>query len=245
MTTADKVRGSFRTGINVALPHESAAKHVAGTAAYVDDLPEPPGTLHAALVVSPIAHGRLRQIDTTTSRRSPNVVAVVTASDIPGVNDIAPMVPGEPLFAEGLAEYAGQPLAAVAALTQDEARVAAKLVDIDFEPLEPILTVEHAYRRQSLLVPPMTIERGDVTRALAEAPRRIEGQLNVGGQEHFYLKGQVALAVPGEDHDLTVYSSTQNPTDVQQICARLPGMEFNPSHDDRPQAGRRLRREGK
>ena len=227
MITADKVRGSFRTGITVPLPHESAAKHVAGTAAYVDDLPEPPGTLHAALVVSPIAHGRLRQIDTTTSRRSPNVVAVVTASDIPGVNDIAPMVPGEPLFAEGLAEYAGQPLAAVAALTQDEARAAAKLVDIDFEPLEPILTVEHAYRRQSLLVPPMTIERGDVTRALAEAPLRIEGQLNVGGQEHFYLEGQVALAVPGEDHDLTVYSSTQNPTDVQQICARLLGMEFN------------------
>lgn len=227
MTAADKVRSSFRTGVHVALPHDSAAKHVTGAAAYVDDLPEPPGTLHAALVMSPIAHGRLRRIDTAKACRAFNVVAIVTAADIPGVNDIAPMVPGEPLFAEGLAEYAGQPLAAVAALTQDEARAAAKLVEIDIEPLEPVLSVEQAYRRQLLLVPPMTVERGDVTRALAEAPRRIKGQLNVGGQEHFYLEGQVALAVPGEDLDMAIYSSTQNPTDVQHTCSRLLGTEFN------------------
>jgi xanthine dehydrogenase large subunit len=209
------------------LPHESAAKHVSGSAVYVDDIPEPPHTLHAALVLSPVAHGRIRRLDLTKARQAQGVVAVMTAADIPGVNDIAPIFPGEPLFPESLVEYAGQPLASVAAATLDDARAAAKLVELEIEPLEPVLTPEEALRRQSFLVPPMTLERGDVARALDEAPRKFSGQIHVGGQEHFYLESQVALAVPGEDRDLVVYSSTQNPTDVQHTCSRLLGTEFN------------------
>jgi xanthine dehydrogenase large subunit len=227
MNSVAKVRGTFRTGVHMPLPHDSAAKHVSGAAIYVDDMPEPVGTLHAALVLSPIAHGRVRAIDTSKVKLARNVAAVMTASDIPGVNDIAPIIPGEPLFAEGLVEYAGQPLAATAARTLDEARAAAKLVHIDLEPLEPVLTPERALARQAFLVPPMTLERGDVTQALRDAPRKASGQLRIGGQEHFYLEGQVALAIPGEDRELIVYSSTQNPTDVQQACSRLLGTELN------------------
>ena len=227
MTARQKIRGPFTTGVHKALQHDSAFKHVAGSAVYVDDMPEPPGMLHAALVLSPIAHGRVRGINTTKALRAPNVVAIMTAADIPGINDIAPIIPGEPLFAEGVVEYAGQPVAAVAALTLDDARAAAKLVEIDLEPLEPILTVEEALKRESFLIPPMTLARGDAPGALAKAPHKLRGQFNIGGQEHFYLEGQIALAVLGEDQDLIIYSSTQNPTDVQQVCSRLLGTEFN------------------
>jgi xanthine dehydrogenase large subunit len=227
MNDAAKVRGTFSTGVNRPLQHESAYKHVAGSAVYVDDMPEPPGTLHAALVLSPIARGRLRGIDKASALKAPNVIAIMTAADIPGVNDIAPIFSGEPLFAEGLVEYAGQPVAVVAALTLDDARRAAALVRLDLEALEPILSVEKALEQESYLVPPLLLEAGDVKRALQEAPRRLTGRFEIGGQEHFYLEGQVALAVPGEDRDLVVYSSTQNPTDVQQQCSRLLGTEYN------------------
>ena len=227
MTASQRLRGTFRTGVHRALPHESAAKHVSGTAVYIDDMPEPAGTLFAALVLSPIAHGRLRAIDSTRAEHARGVAAIVTARDIPGINDIAPIFPGEPLFAEELVEYAGQPLAAVAARTLDDARAAAKLIDLDLEPLDPILTAEQALKRRAFLVPPMTLERGNAIQALADSPRRITGKLRIGGQEHFYLEGQVALALPGEDQDLIVYSSTQNPTDVQKTCSRLLGTEFS------------------
>jgi xanthine dehydrogenase large subunit len=227
MTTTTKLRGSFRSGVNTPQPHDSAAKHTAGTAPFVDDMPEPPGTLHAALVLSPIAHGRLRRIDTKKASEAPGVMAIITAADIPGRNDVAPIFTGEPLFADGLVEHVGQPVAAVAARTMDQARTAAKLVALDLEPLEPVLTVEQALARESFLMPPMTVARGDAAGALADAPHRLQNRFTVGGQEHFYLEGQVALAVPGEDGDFTIYSSTQNPTEVQHICARLLGRQFN------------------
>ena len=110
---------------------------------------------------------------------------------------------------------------------QDEARAAAQVVAFDVEPLEPVLTINQALEQQSFLVPPMTIERGDITRALATAPETAQGTISIGGQEHFYLEGQVAIAVPGEDRDLTIYSATQNPTEVQHICSRLLGTPFS------------------
>lgn len=227
MSVTPRTRGIFATGVHKALQHDSAVKHVTGKAVYVDDMPEPPGTLHAALALSPIAHGRVRGIDTVAARAAPGVIDVVTAADIPGVNDIAPMIPGEPLFAESLVEFVGQPVAAVAALTLDEARAAAERVAPDIEPLAPILTIEEALRRRSFLVDPMTLTRGDVAAALANSPRRLRGAIRVSGQEHFYLEGQVALAVPGEDQELIVHSASQNPTDVQHTCARLLGIDFN------------------
>ena len=227
MTTTTKVRGSFRTGVSTAQPHDSAARHVAGTAVFVDDMPAPPGLLHAALVLSPVAHGRLRGIDAAAARRAPGVAAIITATEIPGANDIAPILSSEPLFAEERVEYVGQPVAAVAAATMDEAREAARQVVLDIEPLEPVLTVEQALARRSFLVPPMTMARGDAARAITAAPHRLSNRFAVGGQEHFYIEGQVALVVPGEDGDLTVHSSTQHPTEVQHVCARLLGTEFN------------------
>jgi xanthine dehydrogenase large subunit len=221
MVVMEKPRGSFRTGVGTAQPHDSAVKHVAGTAIYVDDMPEPPGTLHAALVLSPVSHGAVRRICASGN------VTLLRSHDIPGVNDVGPIGPGEPLFAESVVEFAGQPIAAVVAETMDAARAAAKDVVLDIEPLEPILSVEEAMARNSLLCPPMIVARGDVAVALAAAPHRISHRLRVGGQEHFYLEGQVALAVPGEDSDIVIYSSTQNPSEAQHICARVLGIELN------------------
>jgi xanthine dehydrogenase large subunit len=222
-----KPRGSFRTGAGAALPHDSAAKHVAGTAIYVDDMPEPPGLLHAALVLSPVAHGTLRGIDASAALALPGVVALLRANDIPGVNDIGPIGPNEPLFPETTVEFAGQPIAVIVADTLDAARAAAKAVKLDIEPLEPILSVEEAMARNSLLCPPMIVNRGDVATALAASPHRISHRMSVGGQEHFYLEGQVALAVPGEDSDMVVYSSTQSPSEAQHLCARILGVELS------------------
>jgi xanthine dehydrogenase large subunit len=221
------LRTSFRTGVHVPLQHDSAEKHVSGKAVYIDDMPEPPGLLHGALALSPVAHGRIRAIDISKALRAPGVVAVVGLNDIPGKNDIAPIVLGEPLFPEGVIMHAGQPLAAIAATTQDQARAAAQLVALDVEPLEPVLDVDEALRRQSFLIPPMTLARGDVARGLAEASHTFRNEVRVGGQEHFYLEGQICLTVPGEDGDFTVHSSTQHPTEVQHICSRLLGTEYN------------------
>jgi xanthine dehydrogenase large subunit len=213
--------------VSVPLLHDSAERHVTGAALYVDDMPEPPGTLHAALVLSDMAHGRIRKIDLEPAVRADGVAAVIGARDIPGQNDIAPIVPVEPLFPEAVITHAGQPLAAIAAATEDQARAAARLVRIDVEPLPPILDVAEALRQRSFLAAPMTCQRGDVDRALAEAPHRQSGEFRVGGQEHFYLEGQVCLTMPGEEGDFNVHASTQHPTEVQHICARLLGIEFN------------------
>lgn len=208
--------------------HDSALKHTTGEAVYVDDMPESPGTLHAALVLSPIAHGLLRSIDINHAATAPGVRAVISAKDIPGANDIGPIVRGEVLFADAHVEYAGQAVAAVVAETLDQARAAAELVKLDLEELPPILSVRHALEQRSFLAPPMVIQRGgDVASELCRAVHRLSGEFQVGGQEHFYLESQVALAIPGEDQDVVVHASSQNPTDVQVVCARLLGVELH------------------
>lgn len=227
MNRPAKIRGIFRTGVNASLQHDSAEKHVTGQAVYIDDMPEPTGTLHAALVLSPIAHGRIRKINIEPALRAPGVVAVILPKDIPGKNDIAPIIPGEPLFAEDIVEFAGQPIAAIAATSLDQARAAAALVQIEIEPFDPILDLDEALKQNSLLTTPMTVSHGNVRTALATAPRKLQGEFRVGGQEHFYLEGQITLAVPGEDGDFTIHSSTQYPTEVQHICARLLAIDYN------------------
>jgi xanthine dehydrogenase large subunit len=174
-----------------------------------------------------VAHASIRQMDLKAALGAAGVAAVVGAKDIPGKNDIAPIVPGEPLFPEQIITHAGQPLAAIAAETEDQARAAARLIVVDFEPLPPILDVADALEKKSFLTAPMTCARGDVARGLLQSPHRLHGEFRVGGQEHFYLEGQVCLTVPGEDGDFNVYSSTQHPTEVQHICSRLLGTEFN------------------
>lgn len=213
--------------IHTAHRHDSASKHVTGQALYIDDIAEPPGTLHAALVLSPIASGRLKTLDLSPAASSPGVVAVFAAGDVPGLNNIASPGKQEPLFAEDKVEHAGQPLAMVVAHSLDAARAAAERVKPDIEPTEAILDVQTALARQAYVQAPSTILRGDPDAALKTAPHRLTAEFSVGGQEHFYLEGQIAFALPGEDGDLVVHSSTQHPTEVQHVCAQVLGCDYN------------------
>ena len=219
--------GRIRGGVHAAVSHDSALAHVTGAARYLDDVPSVPGTLEAALVLSPHAHARIRHVDLARARAAPGVVAAITAADIPGKNDIAPIRSDEPALADGVVEYEGQPVAAIAAATFDQARAAAKLADIAYEPLPAVLTIEEAMARESYVSPPQLMVRGEVEPALASAPHRLSGELRCGGQDHFYLEGQIAVATPGEGSDMQVFSSTQHPTEVQHGVAHLLGLPFN------------------
>ena len=219
--------GRIRGGVHSAVRHDSAVGHVTGRALYLDDVANAAGTLEAALLLSPHAHARIRRIDVTRALAAPGVRGAVTARDIPGKNDIAPIRSDEPLLPADVVEYAGQPVAAVAADTLDQARAAVKLIEIEYEPLPAVLTVEEAIAREQYVSPPQTIARGDMPAALAGAPQRLSGELRCGGQDHFYLEGQIALATPADDGGMLVQSSTQHPTEVQHGVAHLLGLPFN------------------
>src|SRR5271166_1127685 len=206
--------------VGVPIPHDSAAKHVTGRAIYIDDMPEPPGLLHCVLGLSPHAHARIVSMDLTAVAASPGVAAVMTAKDVPGVNDVGPVFPGDPIFADGVVEYHGQSIFAVAATSMALAREAAAEAIIEYEVLKPILTIDEALGAKTAVLPTQVMTRGDAQTALARAPLRLRGRIDVGGQEHFYLEGQVAMAIPGEDGDMLVHSSTQHPTEVQHLVAR-------------------------
>ena len=214
-------------GAHASVRHDSAAGHVSGTALYLDDIPSVPGALETALVLSPHAHARIRSIDFTAALAAPGVVAAITARDIPGKNDIGPIRPDEPLLPPEVVEYEGQPVVAIAAATLDQARAAARLVKIDYEVLPPVLSVEDAIAKQQFLAPPQIMTRGDVDAALTGARHRLLGELRCGGQDHFYLEGQIAIATPGEGRDMHVFSSTQHPTEIQHGVAHLLGIPFN------------------
>src|SRR5258708_5061744 len=223
----NEILGRIRGGVHAAVRHDSAVGHVTGAARYLDDVPTVPGTLEASLVLSPHAHARICRIDLSRALAAPGAIAVVTAADIPGKNDIAPIRSDEPALAADVVEYQGEPVVAIAALTLDQARAAAKLVEITYEPLPAVLTVEEAMAKESYVSPPQTMTRGEVEPALAAAAHRLSGELRCGGQDHFYLEGHIALAVPGEAGDIHVTSSTQHPTEVQHGVAHLLGLPFN------------------
>ncbi|WP_426957365.1 xanthine dehydrogenase molybdopterin binding subunit [Muricoccus radiodurans] len=217
-----------RTGPGAALRQDSALKHATGEARFIDDMPEPPGTLHAALVLSPVAHGRLEPLDLSPALASPGVIAALGPGDIPGQNDISqPNRAPEHMLADGLVEYWSQPLAIVVGTTRDAALAGAAAVRPAIAPLRPVLSVAEALEAESFLLPPMVLARGDARATLDAAPHRVSGTFHAGGQEHFYLEGQAALVVPGEDGDLTIHSSTQNPTEVQHMAARVLGCDHN------------------
>jgi xanthine dehydrogenase large subunit len=210
--------------VGTAVAHDSATLHVTGDARYTDDVPEPKGTLHAALGVSPVAHGTIERLDLDPVRAAPDVVAVVSAADIPGVNDIGPIEADDPIFAGRIVAFAGQPVFGVAATGVKAARRAARLAVLDIAPLPAILTIDEALAAESYVLPPVHVVRGDVSRALAGAPHRLAGSLACGGQDHFYLEGQVALAIPRERDAMQLYVSTQHPGEVQMLVARALGL---------------------
>jgi len=219
----DRIPERIQGAVHDSRRHESAHKHVSGEAVYVDDIAEPAGLLHVYLGLSSRAHARIRAIDLSPVRHAPGVVAVFTADDVPGVNDIGCMGKhDEPLFASSLVEHVGQPIFAVAAETRDQARRAARLAVVEYEDLPAILTIAAARDgERTLVTPPMTLRVGDADAALAAAPHRVEGRLAIGGQEHFYLESQIAMAVPGEDGEVLIHVSTQHPTEVQHIVAHV------------------------
>ncbi|WP_170429280.1 xanthine dehydrogenase molybdopterin binding subunit [Ruegeria arenilitoris] len=217
--------GSAHTNVN----HDSAIKHVTGRADYTDDIAQPEGTLHAYLGVSDVAHAKLLGIDFTDVLATSGVVGVLTADDVPGANDISPThLNDEPVFPTDAIQFHGQPLFAVVAETRDIARRAAELAKIEYETLphalDPIAAQEAGYPH---VTTPLKLERGDVAPAQAAAPNRIKGRMNVGGQDHMYLEGHIAFAIPGEDDDVVVHCSTQHPSEAQHMVAHVLGVPSN------------------
>jgi xanthine dehydrogenase large subunit len=206
------------------LPHDAARLHVAGAARYVDDIPLPANALHIAFGMSDVAHGVIERMDLEAVRAAPGVVAVLTAEDLPYANDVSPSAHDEPLLAEGTVHYLGQPIFAVVARSHLLARRAARLGTVVCRDLPAILTVEDALAAGSRFEEvPRVYETGDTAKALAGAAHRVSGVLEMGGQEHFYLEGQAALALPQEGGDVVVHSSTQHPTEIQHKVAEALG----------------------
>ena len=207
------------------LPHDSAHLHVSGRAAYTDDLPEPRDLLHLAVGMSTVAHARVRNLDLSEVVAADGVVDTCTAADIPGENNYGSIIKDDPLLADGLVQYVGQPLFVVAAETVDAARKAAHRANVDYEELEAILDPLTAVEKKSFVLPSETLVRGDPDAALEAAPHRLRRRVAVGGQDQFYLEGHIAMAIPQEDGGILVYSSTQHPDEVQGIVAHATQRE--------------------
>lgn len=206
--------------VAVPIRHESAHLHVTGEAIYTDDIAAPRGTLSAAIGYAPAAHATLRSVDLSAVRSEPGVIAVFTASDVPGVNNYGGIKLDDPILVTDLIEYYGQPVFFVVAESHVLARKAVRLAKYDLEIRTPILTVDQALAARSYVLDPVTTGRGDAEAALARSPRRLKGKTAHGGQDHFYLEGMVSMAHPVEDGQISIQCSTQHPTEVQHIVAR-------------------------
>jgi xanthine dehydrogenase large subunit len=210
--------------IGRSVPHESARGHVTGSAKYVDDLsPSVARLVHAWPVCSPHAHARVLAIDAAQALRVPGALCVLSARDVPGENDTGPARHDEPLLPE-VAQFHGQPVAWVLAESEEQARQAADVVRVQYEPLPALLSIEQAIAAESFLTQPERMARGDVQTALARAPARLAGELFLNGQEHFYLETQAAIASVDEADSIYVHSSTQHPAETQEIVARVLGV---------------------
>ena len=224
----DRVKQQAReTAPGVSVPHESAVLHVAGEATYVDDIPELAGSCYIALGLSQQAHANITSIDLDAVKAAPGVVTVITAADIPGNNDCGPIIADDPILADGLVQYLGQPIFAVVATSQTAARKAAGLATIDYQLLPAILDVSSGKNQASWVLPPMRLRRGDAEQALQAAAHKLKGAISVGGQEQFYLEGQISYVAPKEDGCLHLWCSTQHPTEMQQVVAHALGIDFN------------------
>ncbi|MEM7240973.1 MAG: xanthine dehydrogenase molybdopterin binding subunit [Pseudomonadota bacterium] len=210
-----------------AKPHDAALLHVSGRAQYTDDLPESAGTLHLAFGLATIAHGRFTELDLSRVNAAHGVVRVLTARDIPGTNDGGAVAHDEPVLSEGDIKFHGQPLFAVIADTHLNARKAARLADVTYTEKPAILTMDQAIADAELLEDPIVYKTGDAKVAINAATRHLAGQVEMGGQEHFYLEGHAAYALPQENGDMLVHCSTQHPTEIQHKVAESLNLPFN------------------
>ena len=215
--------------MHASLKHDSAHKHVTGAADYIDDIPEPANLLHGALGLSDRPHADILGMDLATVRSYPGVVWVITGKDVPGINDVSSNGKhDEPLLAETKVEFHGQPIFAVIATTRDAARRAARLAKIDYRDLPHWSDIDGALENGGPLVyDPMTLHRGEPETEMERAPRRLNGRMRIGGQEHFYLESHIAMAIPGEDDEVTVWSSTQHPSEIQHIVGHVLNIPSN------------------
>jgi len=212
--------------INEKRPHESGIKHVSGRAFYIDDIPEPPGTLFGAIGWSKKAHAIIKKMNLKEVIKSDGVIAVVTSEDIEGRNDVGPVYDGDPIFPKK-AEYYGQPLFAVVAKTTELARKAVLKAKISYKTLKTITTIQEALRRKSYVLKEKIIKKGEALKAIENSANRLKGNFTTGSQEHFALEGQTAFVIPQEDNDYKIFSSTQHPSETQQIIAKMLNQKSN------------------
>ena len=212
--------------LNEERPHESSIKHVSGGAYYTDDIPEPPGTLFGAIGWSKKANAIIKKINFDEVIKSEGVLAIVTASDIIGRNDVGPVYDGDPIFPKK-AEYYGQPLFAVAADTTEHARKAVLKAKISYKTLKPITSIKEALKKKSFVLKEKIIKKGEPIKQIKNSLHRLKGNFTTGSQEHFALEGQAAFVIPQEDEDFKVFSSTQHPSETQQIIAKMLKQKSN------------------
>lgn len=224
---AELFRADITTGVGKSVKHESADKHVSGEAIYVDDRLEFPNQLHVYARMSDRAHARIVRIDTSPCYAIPGVAIAITKDDVPGQLDIGPVVAGDPLLADGKVEYVGQVVLAVGADSLETARKAAMAAIIEYEDLEPVLDVVDALRKKHFVLDSHQHKIGNSAAELATAPRRLQGSLHIGGQEHFYLETQISSVMPTEDGGMIIYTSTQNATEVQKLVAEVLGVPMH------------------
>ena len=212
--------------INETRPHESGVKHVSGGANYTDDIPEIPGTLYGAIGWSKKAHAIIKKINLDEVIKSEGVIEVITSDDIEGRNDVGPVYDGDPIFPKKV-EYYGQPLFAVAAKTTESARKAVLKAKITYKTLKPITTIKEALKKKSYVLKEKIIKKGEALKAIENSVGRLKGNFTTGSQEHFALEGQTAFVIPQEDNDFKVFSSTQHPSETQQIISKMLNQESN------------------
>ena len=208
-------------------PHESAEKHVSGLAQYTDDIIEPKETLHAAIGWSTIAKGKIIKLDLSNVIKSEGVCGIVTQKDIPGINDVGPVFKGDYIFSNKKIEYYGQPIFAVAATTTELARKAVKKAKIEYKKEKPIIDIKDALKKKSYILKTRKLITGTPISSINNSQNKLNGELYLGGQDHFYLEGQIALTIPKEDNNFLIYSSTQHPSETQQIIAKVLNQNFN------------------
>ncbi|MBX7153295.1 molybdopterin-dependent oxidoreductase, partial [bacterium] len=208
-------------------PHESAIKHVTGEAVYIDDMLVNERLLIGRVVYSSHAHAQIKSFDLTAAKKFPGVYAVLSYNDIPGVNQMGPVVHDEWCLAEKEVTFAGQAMFLIAAETDEACREAEKLIRVEYEPLDAILDIETAIRKNTRLGAEKKIETGDVENEFKKCAHTISGTLSTGAQEHWYLEMQTCLCVPGESREITAYSSTQHPSETQAIVAEVLGIPKN------------------
>ncbi len=212
------------------IEHESAVKHVTGKAIYTDDISEPKNLLHAVIGYSNCSKGVIKKIDYKDVLSSEGVIDIITEKDIEGINDVGPIFKGDKIFTSKNIEYYGQPIFAVIAKTNNLAKKAALKVKIDFKISKPIVSIEEALKKKSFVLKPKHLTRGDIKDGFKESDNILKGKLYSGGQDHFYLEGQIAMTIPQEDNNFLVYSSTQHPSETQQIIGKVLKQNYNSIH---------------